>query len=157
MAMIWKMFVAALVLGSLGCDTEAEKQRQALEAEKARLAAEQAEKERQQALEAEKARLIVEQTEKERQEFFVQSGRWPSPDAVNDLHLAVKLNLPMLTASLIQQGADVNTKDTNFRTPLHWAVHWRNAVETVEVLLKHGADVNAKTRDGWTRRCTSRH
>ena len=127
--MIWRILVAALAFGSLGCDTEAEKQRQALEAEK--------------------ARLIAEQTEKERQEFFVQSGRWPSPDAVNDLHLAVKLNLPMLTASLIQQGADVNTRDINFQTPLHFAA-LRNAVATVEVLLKHGADVNAKTRDDQT-------
>ena len=55
----------------------------------------------------------------------------------------------MLTASLIQQGADVNTKDTNFRTPLHLAA-WENAFATVEVLLKHGADVNAKLRDGVT-------
>ena len=107
MAMMWRILVAALVLGSLGCDTEAEKQRQALEAEKARLAAEQAEKQRQ-ALEAEKARLVAEQTEKERQEFFVQSGRWPSPDEVKDLHFAVKLNLPMLITALIQQGADAN-------------------------------------------------
>ena len=98
MAIMWRILVAALALGSLGCDTEAEKQRQALEAEKARLAAEQAEKQRQaleaekarlaaeqaekqrQALEAEKARLAAEQIEKERQEFFVQSGRWPSPN-----------------------------------------------------------------------------
>ena len=46
MAMMWRILVAALVLGSLGCDTEVEKQ-QALEAEKAKPAAEQTEKQRQ--------------------------------------------------------------------------------------------------------------
>lgn len=104
----------ALVLGSLGCDTEAKKQRQALEAEK--------------------ARLIAEQTEKERQEFFVQSGRWPSPNAVKDL---AEINLPMLITALIQQGGDVNPEDKYCRTPLHIA-EANNAHETVALLKRYG-------------------
>ena len=46
MAMIWRILVAALALGSLGCNTEVEKQQQALEVEKAKPAAEQTEKQR---------------------------------------------------------------------------------------------------------------
>ena len=129
MAMMWRILVAAWPLGSLGCDTEAEKQRQALEAEKAKLAAEQA--------------------EKERQEFFVQLGHWPSPDAVDDLNYAAGLNLSMLIMALIQQGADVNAENRLGWRPLHYAAK-ANAVDTADVLLQCGADVNAKENSGLT-------
>ena len=47
----------------------------------------------------------------------------------------------MLIMTLIQQGADVNAENRGGWGPLH-AASEHNAVETVEVLLKHGADVN---------------
>jgi len=47
----------------------------------------------------------------------------------------------------LRQGAEVNTVDerNNF-TPLHWAVNVRNAGMT-ELLLEHGADVNARSKN----------
>ena len=44
---------------------------------------------------------------------------------------------------LIQNGADVNVKDINFQTPLHFAAEW-NAIDTIPILIQHGADVDAK-------------
>ena len=41
---------------------------------------------------------------------------------------------------------DVNAKDKEGRTPLHWA---RNGY-VADVLLKHGADVDAKDNKGYT-------
>jgi len=48
-------------------------------------------------------------------------------------------------------GTDVNAKgDQTGRTPLHLAVEFRVHKEIVELLIAEGADVNAKTNDGWT-------
>ena len=49
-----------------------------------------------------------------------------------------------LAASLIDKGAEVDARDRNGYTPLIWAAN-RGAVKLVGLLLKHGADVNAKT------------
>ena len=131
-----------------------EKQRQELAAEKARLAAELAEKQRQEQA-AEKARLTAEQAEKQRQEqaFVAEVGRKPQPQGKHngetDLHIAAKLNLPMLTIFLLKAGADVHAKDNNGNTPLHWAAY-KDASATAEILLKSGADINAKNNEGRT-------
>ena len=124
-----------------------EKQRQEQAAAEARLAAEQAEKQRQE----EQAAL-----EKQRQEevFVAEVGRKPFPDGVNDkgrtdLHYAAELNLPVLTISLLKQGADVHARDENGMTPLYWAA-WKNASGVAELLLRHGADVHAKSIVGFT-------
>ena len=55
----------------------------------------------------------------------------------------------MLKMRRLKHGANVNAKDDNGSTPLHWAAA-KNAHETAEVLLKHDADVNAKNKEGWT-------
>jgi ankyrin repeat protein len=49
---------------------------------------------------------------------------------------------------LIQNGADVSTRDAYGATPLHEAttVSW----ETVQLLLRHGADKNAQNKNGNT-------
>ncbi|MDB4684022.1 ankyrin repeat domain-containing protein, partial [bacterium] len=48
-------------------------------------------------------------------------------------------------------GVDVNAKgDQTGRTPLHLAVEFRVHKEIAELLIGAGADVNAKTNDGWT-------
>ena len=50
---------------------------------------------------------------------------------------------------LIAEGADVNAKDDNGRTPLMDAARKGNK-EIVELLIAEGADVNAWTADGGT-------
>ena len=46
-------------------------------------------------------------------------------------------------------GADVNAKDQNGKTPLHYAARSGHK-EIVELLIAKGADVNAKTNRGHT-------
>jgi ankyrin repeat protein len=51
---------------------------------------------------------------------------------------------------LLERGARINTRDNvNGRTPLHWAVWWGN-IQAVQLLLEHGADVNASDKSGKT-------
>jgi len=40
-------------------------------------------------------------------------------------------------------GADVNARDSNGNTPLHYAAQW-NSKDVVKLLRDHGADMNAK-------------
>ena len=48
---------------------------------------------------------------------------------------------------LLDNGADVNTKNRLDGTPLHWAVR---SDEKMRLLLKRGADINSKTQNGST-------
>ena len=56
-----------------------------------------------------------------------------------------------LTRFLIDQGADVNTKNDKGFTLLHDAAS-RHIVELVQLLLERGVDVNAKDLNGMTPR-----
>src|SRR5262245_63059437 len=47
----------------------------------------------------------------------------------------------------IARKADVNAPQADGSTALHWAVE-RDDVQTVDLLIKAGARVNAKTREG---------
>ena len=87
--------------------------------------------------------------EKEVKVFAAEVGRSPRPEEVTDLHIAVGLNLPMLTMSLLKQGADVHARDREGRTPLHRAVR-ADASAAAAALLKGGADVHAKDKFGCT-------
>ncbi|ONK63971.1 uncharacterized protein A4U43_C07F20790 [Asparagus officinalis] len=49
----------------------------------------------------------------------------------------------------IENGIPVNSRDSEGRTPLHWAVD-RGHYNVVELLLKKNADVNAKDNEGQT-------
>lgn len=44
---------------------------------------------------------------------------------------------------LLQHGADINARDGNLDTPLHWAA-FKNNLECVKLLLQNGADVDAQ-------------
>jgi len=50
---------------------------------------------------------------------------------------------------LIARNTDVKVARTDGSTALHWAIHWENA-DAVDMLLKAGADPQAKTRLGMT-------
>src|SRR5262245_16767313 len=50
---------------------------------------------------------------------------------------------------LLQQKADVNAPQPDGATGLHWAVY-RDDLETVNLLIRAGAKVDAKNRDGIT-------
>ena len=98
---------------------------------------------------------VLNDDEQQRQEqaFVAEVGRKPDPkgkyEGATDLHLAARLNLPVLTQSLLEQGAKVNAKDNYGWTPLHRAASV-DASAVAAVLLKQGAKVNAKDNYGWT-------
>ena len=89
----------------------------------------------------------------EREKFVAEVGHEPSPDAVDDgvtdLHHAAVMNLPALTAYLLNNGADVHAKNKYGSTPLHLAA-WEDTSATAEVLLNRGADVHANNNYGKT-------
>ncbi|HUU04264.1 MAG TPA: ankyrin repeat domain-containing protein [Patescibacteria group bacterium] len=63
------------------------------------------------------------------------------------LHLAAHRGHVKLAAWLIQQGADVNGRDSSYQlAPLHLAA-WGGDLETVRLLLKKGADLQAREKD----------
>jgi len=54
---------------------------------------------------------------------------------------------PKIAERLIVYKVDINKPDVTGRTPLHWAVD-NNDLEMTRLLLAHGADANAYTRNG---------
>ncbi|KAH6880835.1 ankyrin repeat-containing domain protein [Thelonectria olida] len=72
-------------------------------------------------------------------------------DSQNVLHLACRARMPSVVAQILSQleETDMNQADSFGRTPLHYACASGEA-ESVALLLKHGADVNAVDSDGCT-------
>ena len=65
------------------------------------------------------------------------------------LSIAAIHNRPRVIKSLIENGAEINYKAKNDRTPLMLAVENGN-VEVADTLIKYGADINAVDSDGMT-------
>ena len=105
------------------------------------------------ALEKQRLERAALERQSQEQAFIAEVGRPPHPGGMNngdtDLHTAARLNLPLLTVSLLEQGADVHAGNKDGWTPLHVAAG-ENASASAEVLLQRGADVHAKNKDGWT-------
>ena len=51
---------------------------------------------------------------------------------------------------LIDFGANLNIRSNNGNTPLHEAAAKNNNIRTVHLLVKNGADINAKSTSGFT-------
>ena len=132
--------VALLVGGVMYVDHAADQRREQAALEKQR---------------QEQAALEKQRREPQRQEqaFVAEVGRKPHPRGryrgETDLYIAASLNLPVLTRSLIAQGAEVNVKGNDGNTPLHIAVR-ADASAMVKVLLENGAKVNTKDNAGRT-------
>jgi len=67
-------------------------------------------------------------------------------------HTALMLASEWLDAEivrmLLEAGAEVDVRDTDGKTALHYAL--RGGAENIRVLLEFGADVNAQARNGYT-------
>ena len=78
-----------------------------------------------------------------------------SPDGFTPLGLAAFFGRMAILEALVARGADVNIASNNSMRvcPLHSAVAHHNfavSLQIADVLLKHGADVNASQSGGWT-------
>jgi len=65
-----------------------------------------------------------------------------------DGHLAAELSLVEEVHELVHDDAAFVARFKNGATPLHGACYW-GAIEVAELLLSHGADVEAVTQDGF--------
>lgn len=77
-------------------------------------------------------------------EIFVSKGA-----DVSTLHMAACVGDSARVRSLLEQGANVDTKDELGWTPLYWAASTGQA-EVAELLITKGADIQAKTNDEGT-------
>lgn len=68
---------------------------------------------------------------------------------LGDIHVSAREGATDDIVKLLAAGVEVNVRDTEGRTPLHWAVD-RGHLNAVEVLAKANADMNAKDNEGQT-------
>jgi ankyrin repeat protein len=75
-----------------------------------------------------------------------------SPDGWTPLHLAAAFGGPQATAFLLANGADVKQVSRNpaHNQALHACIALGRNLETAQLLLDHGADVNATQAGGYT-------
>jgi ankyrin repeat protein len=76
-----------------------------------------------------------------------------SPGEKNQMDIATYIREasrvePKVILKMIRQGQNVNTKDDEGKSPLHYAA--RHGVKIAKVLLDHGADINVKNDQGVT-------
>ena len=63
------------------------------------------------------------------------------------LHHAAAYGTVDIVKLLLDQGADINARNSRDATPLHWAI---GNTPNVKLLLEKGAEINAQTEDGRT-------
>jgi ankyrin repeat protein len=68
---------------------------------------------------------------------------------LGDIHVSAREGATDDILKHLSTGVDVNVRDTEGRTPLHWAVD-RGHLSAVEILAKANADLNAKDNEGQT-------
>jgi hypothetical protein len=73
----------------------------------------------------------------------------PVPEDSPPLILAAAKGASQTVADLLAGGTEVNQRDQNERTALHWAAYGGHQ-ETCAELLSKGADPNARDKDGFT-------
>ena len=64
-------------------------------------------------------------------------------------HLLIKTIAAVVLVGCGPSASDVNWKDQNGKTLLHYAA-WKGHKEIAELLIANGANVNAKDKDGYT-------
>eukprot|EP00903_Cladosiphon_okamuranus_P016085 g14849.t1 len=86
---------------------------------------------------------------------LVEAGAVQSPSAFGStpLHFAATWSNSEATLALLRHGAEPNAQTLAGNTPLHWAVEYAGmpgSSETVEVLLRWGADETMRNANGCT-------
>ncbi|KAF7535505.1 hypothetical protein G7054_g5357 [Neopestalotiopsis clavispora] len=73
------------------------------------------------------------------------------PTEQTALHVAAYWNLGHTTKLFLQDGSQINAKDSQQWTPLHWACKTATRDRSViDLLVAAGAEVDAKDSQGWT-------
>ncbi|EAY19457.1 ankyrin repeat protein, putative [Trichomonas vaginalis G3] len=74
-------------------------------------------------------------------------------DKTNDINkcfiISPMLNIPSLCEYFLSHGANINEKNENGQTALHYSAY-QNSKETSELLISHGANINEKMNNGET-------
>lgn len=104
------------------------------------------------------ARMLIEKGAEFRKD-------WPGRHRQTALHVASYFGLTPIVQLLLEKGADVEARDVQLRTPLHWAVKidrawarrsgsncdvWKGDLGTVRLLLEKRANPRAQDKSGKT-------
>ncbi|KAJ0963826.1 hypothetical protein J5N97_028948 [Dioscorea zingiberensis] len=80
---------------------------------------------------------------------FVYEEELDNDLTLEAIHVSAREGKTQELLSYIENGVSVNLRDSEGRTPLHWAVD-RGHFDSVETLIGKNADINAKDEEGQT-------